>query len=315
MRVAVFGATGPIGRRVSRELLHRGIEVRAVSRSAANLERDFAGLPVERHPADLEDPSAAVAAARGCDRVVHAVGLPAERFERHVPIAQNAAGACSEAGARAFLVTSYWSYGPGDDAPMPESRLRAGGGDKPAIREREERIFLNVGGAVARLPDFYGPEPGASLLNDALDAVRRGATASWPGDPDVPRDFLEYGDAGRLLVDLALRDEAYGEAWNVPGSGAETPRALLERAARIAGTRARVRRIRRWMARLAALFRPDVRAFLDILPLYEAPMTLDTSKIEGLLGPIHPTAYEDSIPATLSWLAERERAVRGDGDP
>lgn len=305
LQAAVFGATGPIGRRVTSELVGRGAHVRVVSRSPGKLERHFGDLPVERHPADLEDAAAAVTAARDRHLVVHAVGLPAEAFARHVPIARNVVEACGEAGARPFLVTSYWSYGPGDGNPMREDRPRTGESDKARIREREEEVFLGAGGAVARLPDFYGPEEGYSLLNEALASLVAGGTADWPGDPDARRDFLHYADAGRLLVELALREGAYGEAWNVPGSGAAPPRELLEMGARAAGTEPKVRRIRPWMARLAALFRSDVRAFLDVMPLYEAPAVLDTSKLEALLGPPSVTPYDGGIPETVAWLSER----------
>ena len=305
LKVAVFGATGPIGRRVTSVLAERGADVRVVSRSPENLARHFGELPVERHAADLEDPAAAAGAARDRHLVVHAVGLPAEAFDRHVPIARNAVAACREAGARAFLVTSYWSYGPGQTEPMREDRPRRGDSRMARIREREEEVFLEAGGAVARLPDFYGPEEGYSLLNEALGSLVAGDTADWPGDPDAPRDFLHYADAGRLLVELALREEAYGEAWNVPGSGAAPPRQLLETGARAAGTAPKVRRIRPWMARLAALFRSDVRAFLDVMPLYDAPAVLDGSKLEALLGPLPGTPYEEGIPETVAWLSGR----------
>lgn len=305
MKAAVFGATGPIGRRVTRALTERGVEVRVVSRSPERLERRFGRLDVQRHPADLEDRAAAVEAARGCDLVIHAVGLPADRFERHVPIAENAVAACREAGARPFLVTSYWSYGPGDDGPMPESRPRRGTSRKAEVREREEGVFLDAGGAVARLPDFYGPEEGLSLLNDALGAVAAGKTVRWPGDPDAPRDFLHYGDAGRLLADLALREEAFGGAWNLPGSGARPPRGVLEDAARMAGTELKLRPVGRWTARLAAIFSSDVRGFLDVMPLYEAPLILDTTKIEALLGEAPTTPWEEGLRGTLRWLSDR----------
>lgn len=305
LKAAVFGATGPIGRQVTRVLLERGADVRVVSRSAERLARDFGDTAAERHPADLEDPTAARGAAADRHLVIHAVGLPAESFERHVPIARNAVAACREGGARPFLVTSYWSYGPGDRAPMPEDRPRSGDSRKAEVREREEEVFLEADGAVARLPDFYGPEEGYSLLNEALASVTAGETATWPGDPDAPRDFLHYGDAGRLLVDLALREEAYGEPWNVPGSGGATPRELLERAAAAAGTELRIRRIRPWMARLVSIVRSDVRAFLDVMPLYEAPALLDTSKLEALLGPAEVTPYGEGIPETVAWMEAR----------
>lgn len=305
LKVAVFGATGPIGRQVTRVLLDRGAEVRVVSRSPDRLARDFGDAPAERHPADLQDPAAAREAARDRHVVIHAVGLPAEMFERHLPIARNAVAACREAGSRPFLVTSYWSYGPGDEAPMPESRSRSGDSRKAQIRGQMEDLFLEAEGAVARLPDFYGPEEGYSLLNEALASVTAGETADWPGDPDAPRDFLHYADAGRILAELVLREAAYGEPWNVPGSGAAPPRELLEMGAREAGTRAKIRRIRPWMARLVSLFRSDVRAILDVMPLYEAPAVLDTSKLEALLGPPSVTPYEEGIRGTVEWMAGR----------
>lgn len=302
MRVAVFGATGGIGRHLVPELLDRGVEVRAVSRSRENLERDFAACGAEIVPADIGNREAADRAAGGCDVVVHAVGLPAESFDRHLPLARSTVEAASRASARPFLVTSYWSYGPGDEQAMPEVRARRGASRMSAVREEQEEIFLGEGGAVARLPDFYGPDPGSSLLNDGLESVLDGDTVSWPGDPEAPRDFIYYPDAGRVLADLLLEERSYEEPWNVPGSGPEPPRSLLQRAARIAGRELRLRRIRRWMAYLVAPFDSEVRAFLDIMPVYEAPVVLDCSKLEGLLGEIRTTDYGDALSATLSWM-------------
>lgn len=307
-RVAVFGASGGIGRHLVPELLDRGLEVRAVSRSRENLERDFRGGGAEIVPADIEDREAAARAAEGCDVVVHAVGLPAEAFDRHLPLARSTVTAASRSGARPFLVTSYWSYGPGEEEPVSEGRPRRGASRMSAVREEQEQVFLEEGGAVARLPDFYGPDPGFSLLNDGLESVVDGDTVSWPGDPDAVRDFIFYPDAGRLLADLLLEERSYGEAWNVPGSGPEAPRALLETAARITGRELRLRRIRRWMAFLVAPFNSEVRAFLDIMPVYEAPAVLDCSKLEGLLGEARTTDYGDALPATLDWMAGADRS-------
>ncbi|HKK07431.1 MAG TPA: NAD(P)H-binding protein, partial [Gemmatimonadota bacterium] len=75
-RAALFGATGSLGRHLAGELLSRGIEVRAVSRSRENLERDFGGMDVDVHPADLCQPAAACRVAEGCDLLFHCVGLP-----------------------------------------------------------------------------------------------------------------------------------------------------------------------------------------------------------------------------------------------
>lgn len=308
MRFAVFGATGPIGRRLTRSLLERGHRVRVVSRSQENLGRHFGDTGAEPHAADVGDRDAAVRAAEGRDAVIHAVGLPAPRFPDHVRLSENTVAACREAGARPFLVTSYWSYGPGDEEPMAEDRPRRTEGEMAAIRGRQEEVFLEAGGAVARLPDFYGPEEGLSLLNDALDAARSDDRVLWPGDPEVRRDFLYYPDAGRIVAELALAGAAYGEPWNVPGSGARPPGELVRMAAHHLERRVKVRGVGKWTARFAALFRSDVREFLDVHPLYLAPVILDTSKIEDLLGAesVRTTPYDEAIPVTLAWLTEGE---------
>lgn len=300
--VSVFGATGGIGRRLVPELRGRGVDVRAVSRSRENLERAFGGGGAELTVADVGDPGAAAEAAEGSDVVVHAVGLPAEEFDRHVPLARSAVEAASRAGARSFLVTSYWSYGIGDEGAMAEDRPRRGASRMSEVRERQEEVFLEADGAVARLPDFFGPERGVSLLNDGLEDIASGDRASWPGDPDVPRDFLFYPDAGAILADMVLEERCYGRPWNVPGSGAEPPRALLRRAADLVGEELRLRRIRRWMAFLVAPFDSEVRAFLDVMPLYEAPAVLDCGALRELLGPVETTPYDDALEETLRWM-------------
>jgi nucleoside-diphosphate-sugar epimerase len=301
-RVAVFGTTGATGREVVGELLRRGVHVRVVSRSPDHLARAFGELGVERHAADLTDRNAAIQAAEGCDLIFDCVGLPLERFHLHVAIAQNVAAAMEASGARGVLVTSYWSYGPGDAGPMPEDRPLAPGSEKARIRREQEEVLLRSGAAVARLPDFYGPGAEISLLNDGLKALAAGKSVLWPGDPEAPRDFSFIPDTGRLLCDLAERPAAYGQPWNVPGSGPEPPRKILEQAAELRGTRLKLRRGRRWMVALAGLFRPELREFKDLLPLYERPVILDDTRIRRLLAEIRVTPYEEGIRRTFLWL-------------
>src|SRR5881394_267822 len=50
-KAVVLGATGSIGRELVIELMARGVEIRAVSRSLGNLRRNFAEGSVEYHQA------------------------------------------------------------------------------------------------------------------------------------------------------------------------------------------------------------------------------------------------------------------------
>lgn len=301
-RVAVFGATGATGREIVRELLRRGVGVRAVSRSIEKLERDFGDTDVELHAADLVDRALAVEAGAGCDLIFHCVGLPLESYHLHVPIAENTAAAMQEHGARGLLVTSFWSYGPVGSTSVSEDQAPVDGCGKCEIRRQLEEVILEAGGAAALLPDFYGPGADVSMLNDALAAAAAGKTALWPGDPDAPRDFIYIPDTGRLLCDLAGRPEAYGKRWNVPGSSAVPPRQLLEGAA---DGGVKIRRGRRWMVLLGGIFKKEFREFADILPLYEQPYGPDASRLRGLLGELELTSYDEGLERTLEWLHSR----------
>ncbi len=260
---------------------------------------------MERHPADLGQPDAALEAAEGCDLIFHCVGLPPQHYPQHVTLARHTAAAMREHAARGLLVTSFWSYGPGDDDAMSEDRPPVPGSEMARIRKEQEDVLLEAGACVARLPDFYGPGSEVSLLNDALEALAAGKTALWPGSPDAPRDFVFVPDTGRLLCDLAERSGAYGRPFNVPGSGALPPRTILEMAARLRDVPLKIRRGRRWMLTLAGLFSREIRGFKDVLPLYERPVILDTARIRGLLGhEPRVTPYEEGLQQTFAWLEE-----------
>jgi nucleoside-diphosphate-sugar epimerase len=299
---AVFGATGATGREITRELLRRGAAVRVVSRSIEKLKRDFGELDVELRVAGLLDREAAVAAAQGCDLIFHCVGVPLHRFDLHPHMTRNTAAAMRAHGARGVLVTSFWSYGPQGSTSVSEDRPPVDDCRKCRQRREQEEVMLEAGGAVAILPDFFGPGAEASMLNDALAAAAAGKRVLWPGDPDAPRDFIYIPDVGPVLCDLAWRRESFGERWNVPGSGVEMPRRLIEA---VAQGEVEIQRARRWMLLLGGIFKRQLREFRDVLPLYEGSYGLDGSRLAKLLEGLEPTPYDEALPATVNWLSAR----------
>jgi len=72
MRIALFGASGTIGRRIAAEALQRGHGVTAVVRDPTRFAKPADTLDVVK--GDILDPASVAAAVRGQDAVISAVG-------------------------------------------------------------------------------------------------------------------------------------------------------------------------------------------------------------------------------------------------
>jgi NADH dehydrogenase len=124
--VAVTGCTGFVGRHVVRELLGRGYQVRGLIRDAERARGVFGARPPEGLATvvgDVCDGQALDALVRGCDAVIHLVGIIREvrgeaadlpqTFERmHVRATKAIVDACARAGVRRYLHMSALTVGP-----------------------------------------------------------------------------------------------------------------------------------------------------------------------------------------------------------
>jgi uncharacterized protein YbjT (DUF2867 family) len=119
VNIFVTGGTGFVGREIVRQLHGIGHRVRCLVRNA---ERAKAVLPssVALHPGDLTDPESLADGVKGCQSVIHLVGIIVEKgrstFERvHVQGTQDMVKAAARAEIRQFIHMS--ALGSRDDAP------------------------------------------------------------------------------------------------------------------------------------------------------------------------------------------------------
>lgn len=108
--ILVTGANGFVGRHLVRRLRQDGLAVRAVVRAPARAQ-ELADLGAEVVAGDINDAPSLAAAAQGCDRVVHLVGIIQEgrgfTFRSvHVEGTRNVLEAAKQAGAKHFVYQS-----------------------------------------------------------------------------------------------------------------------------------------------------------------------------------------------------------------
>ncbi len=301
-RAVVLGATGPTGIRLTSRLRGRVPAIRVVSRSSRNLEKTFPEGDLERIAVDVLDEGGAGRAIEGCDLVFDCIGLPSELMDRHPKVAENVAAALRTTGARCVQVSSYWAYLPIVRLPLDESHPREGGPPWVRYRRAAEDALQREGAGIVNLPDFYGPNVHTSVLQNALRDAVRGKPMSWIGAADVPREHSFVPDAMKTVVDLAHREEAYGERYLFPGAGPLTGRRLAAIASEHLRRAVKLRAAAPWLLRLAGLFNAELRSFLPMVPHYVTPLSFDTSKLRALLGALETTPYERGIPQTLDEL-------------
>ena len=302
-RTAIVGATGPTGLYLAQELVGRGQAVRVVSRRRDHLEWVFAGQPVEIATADALDAESLVRAVEGCDLVVDAIGLPAERMADHPATARNVASAAGAPRARSLLVSSYWAFFPHRGEVVSESHPREGGHPWFRYRREAEDIILGAGGAVVHLPDFFGPQVHTGSVQMALEEALAGGLIHCIGGAGVEREAAFIPDAMRTVADLSERNEAYGTDWAIPGNGTLSPRELARLAGEHLGRPVKVRCVPPWLLRLLALAVPALRPAVPLAPHYSRPVRYDTTKLRTLLGAPRLIPLDQALRRTLDDLA------------
>jgi uncharacterized protein len=127
MKVALYGATGKSGSRILRELVSRGHQVIAITRSTSKRLSPESNVSV-RHD-DLSDPKKIAAVVDGADAVVSAYAPPPDDPEAIVGVTQRQVEALSRGKARLLVVggAGGLNVAPGvtlvDSGHLPEAVL------------------------------------------------------------------------------------------------------------------------------------------------------------------------------------------------
>jgi nucleoside-diphosphate-sugar epimerase len=306
--IALFGASGALGRGIAAALRAQGLAYRVVGRSRPALAAAFGDDPrAEIVTWDPEDPASVRAAAHGVDTLIYMVGVDYWRFELHPRLLQATLdGAIAEGVPRVLLIGTVYPYGRPRSERVREDHPREPHTFKGRMRKAQEDLLLaadrtgRIAGAVLRLPDFYGPGVDKSFLHGAFAAAATGGVAHLIGPLDRPHEFVFVPDIGPVVIALARSPDAYGHVWHLAGAGVTTQAAIVAEIERQSGRPLRVRAAGRWLLRVLGLFDPMLREMVEMHYLLTDPVLLDDSALQRLLGPVAKTPYAEGVRRTLA---------------
>lgn len=327
MKVLVTGGTGFLGRRIVSELAPRH-EVRLLVRPTASRERFPAG--VEFAQGDVTDRESLLAAARGCDAVVHAAALvkilaPPAEFDRiNVGGIDNVLTAAEDAGTvgKVVYVSSFIALGPTENGPggeldeSAEIRDRAWINDyerTKALADRRARRAIEEGAPlnVVYPGVIYGPgemTEGNIVVHHVLDLIRK----KLPGLIGLPTrrwNYVFVDDVARG-VGLALDTAPAGGRYVLGGENVALGDfyALVER---LTGVPVPKRRIPDGIAKAAGAVQKGLARLTggtpkltpDLVEIYRHDWAYRSDRAVRELG-YAPRTFEAGLKETLSWLKE-----------
>ncbi|MFS8036029.1 NAD-dependent epimerase/dehydratase family protein [Xanthobacter sp. AM11] len=313
-RIALLGATGPIGASIAAALGSAGIPFAVVGRSESGLRAAFGAEPLAaRRIWNPEDPASIRAAVRGMDTLIHMVGVPYDSFHLHPLLMRRTVEAAAAEGVRRLLlIGTAYPFGHPQTARVDEAHPRHPHTFKGRMRKEQEDILMAADaagalqGAILRLPDFYGPGVERSFLADIFAAAAAGRRAKVIGPIDRPHEFVFVPDVGPVVRALVVREDTFGRAYNLGGAGTITVREAARQAFALMGREPKLMVAGKTMLRLAGLFDPVMRELVEMHYLLTDPVIFDDTALAARLGPVGKTPYKEGIARCMATASGRE---------
>lgn len=311
-KVALLGAAGAIGTSIAEALRSEGTPYRVVGRSEEHLRRTFGADPLaEVKVWNLDDGLSVRQALDGIETAIYLIGVNYWQFELHPVLMRKTLEQAQLAGVkRMLLIGTVYPYGRPQSNPVTEDHPCNPHTFKGRMRKEQEDILFaaheagKMQACELRLPDFYGPNVDKSFLWGAFVAARKGGRAQLVGPIDTPHQFVFVPDVGPIVCRLLATEGAWGHVWNFAGSGTATQRELVTKIYAMAGSPLRMMVAGKTMLRVLGLFNPMMRAMVEMHYLQTAPVLMDDSRLEKLLGGLKRTSYDQGIRLTLEAMAK-----------
>jgi nucleoside-diphosphate-sugar epimerase len=302
-RVLVLGASGGMGYSIVKELSSRGIQVVAFARNEKKMTRLFGADDfVEVRVGDVFKEKDLKTAAQGIDVIFHAINLPYHQWQENLLVMnRNIISAVREASAKLAIVENIYAYGRGNGEKIDEEYPKEPHTRKGKIRLEVESFVKNSGVPylIAHFPDFYGPHAENTYMNYMLRKVAVHKKAQFVGKQTVAREYIYTPDGAEAIVELAMRDDAYYQNWNIPGVYVITGKEIIKIVRDIAEYNKPVTTITKGMLWFVGLFDKQMQEALEMFYLNENPVVLNGEKYHSRIGNLPQTSYRQGLKDTL----------------
>jgi uncharacterized protein YbjT (DUF2867 family) len=297
-RIAVFGASGFIGRYVVRDLARAGAVIAACARraSSAGFLRPMGDVgQIAPFSADLRDERALAAVVAGNDAVVNLVGILYERGKQQFDVAHHRgagrlATLAKNAGVKRFVHISALSA----DANSSSAYGRSKAAGEAAVRAAfPSATIFRPSLVFGPEDDFFNRFGAMARVSPVLPLIGGGATKFQP---------VYVGDVAAAVSAAMSRDDSEGKTYALAGPAIFTMRQLFEMILQMTGRKRLLMSVPFGLATLEAFF-------LEFLPkpiLTRDQVRMlrhDSIAIPGMPGlaelGITPTALELILPTYL----------------
>ncbi|MGA0602338.1 NAD-dependent epimerase/dehydratase family protein [Caulobacter sp. KR2-114] len=308
----IIGATGNFGGHVLAALVKRGWTVRALARDPVAAARKAGQrMPVDWIAGDAMTGADVLAAARGCDVIVHAANPPGYKNWRGlaVPMLANTIAAAKAVGARIVFPGNVYNFAPDAGEAIAEDAPQRPVTRKGAIRVEMEaslRAATQAGARVliVRAGDFFGPAS-PNGIHSWLFSRRKGRVTAVqaPGPADVAHAFAYLPDLAETTARLLERevDLAPFEVFHARGHVLGGAQGLAESVRRVTGQpRLPITAFPYPLIYALAPFVELFRELIEMRYLWRKPIALSNAKLVAFLGEEPHTPLDAAVRATLS---------------
>lgn len=311
----VLGATGGTGQVIVSELLTRGVKVIAFGRSENKLKslveaHDF-NQQLSYKLGDIFDYHTIVEAAKDAEVIFQCVNVKYQEMAEQLHLlGESVMKAANLLGKKIVIVDGIYVYGhqvaKGDENHPKQPHTKKG-----KIRVEFEKLIFsskwkNAKALIVRLPDYYGATSQHSYLQPTLEGMVSNRNPIFIGNLKTPREYVYLPDAAKMIVNIAEKDDAYGENWNIPGAGLTSGKEIIQIAHEVTGNRKGVIPLNKNAIRFIGLFDPFMREVVEIMYLTKEGFVLDGTKYERRIGQVIATPFKKGMKETLQLMAHNQ---------